>query len=180
MVWRWAAFVAGIALGIVMLKWRRMPWQLATVVVAVVFAATSAFATSRSTGRPWERSSPSRRPRSSLLGLVESGVRAGLELRRQLANAASGVERYRDQPVVLLLRERRVLGSVSMAVTGERSGVVPDPPLHGRPFPRCLGKDGPRRGVVAPRRAAWVTGSHTQTLRLGSRSCERTSDDADS
>jgi len=55
LAWRWAAFGLGIVLGVVLLRWRSMPWQLATALVVVVFAVTSVYTATRSTGLPWER-----------------------------------------------------------------------------------------------------------------------------
>jgi peptidoglycan/LPS O-acetylase OafA/YrhL len=50
--WRFAAFGVGIVLGIVMLRWRSMPWWLASAIVVVACLGTALFTVSRSTGIP--------------------------------------------------------------------------------------------------------------------------------
>jgi hypothetical protein len=50
--WKFAAFGVGIALGIVMLRWRSMPWWLASAIVVAACLGTALFTVSRSTGIP--------------------------------------------------------------------------------------------------------------------------------
>jgi hypothetical protein len=52
--WKWAAVGVGTALGLLLLVWRTVPWQLATAVVVVVFLGTAGYAAYRTTGLPWE------------------------------------------------------------------------------------------------------------------------------
>src|SRR3954451_14697168 len=73
---------------------------------------------------------------------------------------SSSVERYRNQPVVLLLREGLVLGGLAVSIASERTGVVPNTPFRTVPDSRVLGKHHPRCGVVTSRRATRVTGRH--------------------
>lgn len=55
LVWKIAALVAGLALGVVLLRWRTLAWPVATVVVVAVFAFTAGYTAHRTTGLPWER-----------------------------------------------------------------------------------------------------------------------------
>jgi hypothetical protein len=50
--WKFAAFGVGIAIGIVMLRWRSMPWWLASAIVVAACLGTALFMVSRSTGIP--------------------------------------------------------------------------------------------------------------------------------
>jgi hypothetical protein len=50
--WKYAAFGAGIALGVVMLRWRSMPWWLGSALVVAACVGTALFTVSRSTGIP--------------------------------------------------------------------------------------------------------------------------------
>ena len=54
MPWKFAAAGIGIALGILMIRWRSMPWWLASAVVFAAFMAAVLLTVSRSTGIPWE------------------------------------------------------------------------------------------------------------------------------
>jgi hypothetical protein len=56
MPWKFAAVGVGIAIGIVMLRWRSMPIWLATVTVVAAFLGTALFAASQATGIPGFRS----------------------------------------------------------------------------------------------------------------------------
>lgn len=48
--WKIGAFGVGLALGLLLLLWRSVPWWLATMVAVVVFAGTVGFALHRSVG----------------------------------------------------------------------------------------------------------------------------------
>ena len=50
--WKYAAFGAGIVLGVVMLRWRSMPWWLGSGLVVAACIGTALFTVSRSTGIP--------------------------------------------------------------------------------------------------------------------------------
>jgi hypothetical protein len=54
LAWKWAALGAGLALGLLLLRWRRMPWPVATAVVLVVFLGTAGYVAWRTTGLPWQ------------------------------------------------------------------------------------------------------------------------------
>jgi hypothetical protein len=54
LVWKWVAFGGGVALGVVLLAWRRMPWALATAIVSVAFLGTAGYVAWRTTGLPWQ------------------------------------------------------------------------------------------------------------------------------
>ena len=56
MPWKFAAFGVGIAIGILMLRWRSIPIWLATVIVVAGSLGTALFAVSRATGIPGFRS----------------------------------------------------------------------------------------------------------------------------
>jgi hypothetical protein len=56
--WRFAAAGAGIVTGVAMIRWRSMPWWLASVIVAASFLGAVVFTASRSTGIPWEPPMP--------------------------------------------------------------------------------------------------------------------------
>jgi hypothetical protein len=55
MPWKFAAVGSGIVLGIVMLRWRSMPWWLGSAIVVVVCIGTALFTVSRATGIPGMR-----------------------------------------------------------------------------------------------------------------------------
>jgi len=55
--WKFAAFGVGIALGVVMIRWRSMPIWLATLIVVAACVGTAVFTVSRTTGIPGFRSS---------------------------------------------------------------------------------------------------------------------------
>jgi hypothetical protein len=61
--WKVVALVAGLVLGAILLWWRSIPWPVATVIVVAVFAFTTGYAASRTTGLPWQQ-------RSYTIGLV--------------------------------------------------------------------------------------------------------------
>jgi hypothetical protein len=50
--WKFASVGIGIALGIVMLRWRSMPWWLGSAIVVVASIGTALFTVSRATGIP--------------------------------------------------------------------------------------------------------------------------------
>lgn len=50
--WKFASVGLGIALGVLVIWWRSMPWWLASAVVIVVFTAAVLFTTTRTTGLP--------------------------------------------------------------------------------------------------------------------------------
>lgn len=50
--WKYAAFGAGIVLGVLMLRWRSMPWWLGSGLVVAACIGTALFTVSRSTGIP--------------------------------------------------------------------------------------------------------------------------------
>jgi hypothetical protein len=52
--WKWAALGVGIVIGLVLLRWRTIPWPLATGVVVAVFLGTAGYVAYRTTGLPWE------------------------------------------------------------------------------------------------------------------------------
>jgi len=56
MPWKFAAVGLGIALGIVIVRWRSIPIWLATVIVVMAFVGTSLYIVSRATGIPGFRS----------------------------------------------------------------------------------------------------------------------------
>ncbi len=51
--WKFAAAGVGLLVGIVMIRWRSMPWWLASTVVASAFLGAVVLVASRSTGIPW-------------------------------------------------------------------------------------------------------------------------------
>jgi hypothetical protein len=51
--WKFAALGIGIALGLVIMRWRSMPWWLASPLVVVAFAAAALLTAARTTGIPW-------------------------------------------------------------------------------------------------------------------------------
>jgi hypothetical protein len=56
--WKFAAAGAGLVIGIVMIRWRSMPWWLASAVVVASFLGAVLFVASRSTGLPWRAPMP--------------------------------------------------------------------------------------------------------------------------
>jgi hypothetical protein len=81
--WKFAAFGAGIAIGVVMIKWRSMPIWLATLIVVAACVGTAVFTVSRTTGIP---GFPSYTPAAVLFlpGVVpRSGLRRGARRQRR-------------------------------------------------------------------------------------------------
>jgi hypothetical protein len=56
--WKFVAAGVGIVIGIAMIRWRSMPWWLASIVVTVSFCSAVLLTISRSTGIPWEAPRP--------------------------------------------------------------------------------------------------------------------------
>jgi hypothetical protein len=56
--WKFAAAAVGIAVGVAMIRWRTMPWWLASFLVAATYFAAVLFTIARSTGLPWEEPLP--------------------------------------------------------------------------------------------------------------------------
>lgn len=50
--WKFAALAVGVAVGLVIILWRSMPWPLATVLVVGAFAAATVLMAGRTTGLP--------------------------------------------------------------------------------------------------------------------------------
>jgi hypothetical protein len=53
--WKFLAFGVGIAAGAVLLRWRSLPWPVATAIVMVAFAFAAVSVATRTTGLPWEQ-----------------------------------------------------------------------------------------------------------------------------
>ena len=51
--WKFAASASGIALGVLVIKWRTMPWQLASAIVAAAFSIAVLYTLQRTVGLPW-------------------------------------------------------------------------------------------------------------------------------
>ena len=56
--WKYAAAGIGIVIGVVMIRWRSMPWWLASAVVVASFFGAVLLTASRSTGIPWAAPRP--------------------------------------------------------------------------------------------------------------------------
>ena len=56
--WKFAAAGAGIVIGVAMIRWRSMPWWIASAIVFASFLGAALFTVSRSTGIPWRAPTP--------------------------------------------------------------------------------------------------------------------------
>jgi hypothetical protein len=56
--WKFVATGVGVAICVAMIRWRSMPWWLASIVVTASFFAAALLTISRSTGIPWEAPRP--------------------------------------------------------------------------------------------------------------------------
>jgi hypothetical protein len=74
--WKFVAAGVGIALGILMIRWRSMPWWLASAIALGAFMAAVLLTASRSTGIPWAAYRPFTVGQAPLSASVQAGAQA--------------------------------------------------------------------------------------------------------
>jgi hypothetical protein len=72
--WKFAAAAAGLVIGVLMIRWKSMPWWLASGVIVASFLGAVLLVVSRSTGIPWEAPVP------YTVDVLGSGAQSGDQL----------------------------------------------------------------------------------------------------